>query len=346
MRTQSSLGKRITVNRKFHDSRGMIERGQVIRVYPELNTVDVRLLNNGEILQGINGRYGCRILKKQGGYNIDTQESYGEQVSIHEGDIVAVAYLDNKQEFPIILGFLDYTETNQTPIQNEQGRSITIHPDQTYEKQWDTGKFEKTYPNGFEVNTFDNLEPSFNGFNIENLSQKTKRNKFIQGTFSEGFNWLKRLKTRSGDWIQAVLSNGTVKQTLETGNSIIGTTIHDDILTIERTEETKGTNIVFTAKDFTITQNINGTSSIHIANGDTLNLRINGKTDITIDSNGHISITNEGNTTLNTKGNTTLTTQGNLSVKSGGTARITATGSMEVKSSGKLTLDGSSIAIG
>ena len=107
MRRQSSLGRPVRATGNFNNTQ-KIERAEIVRINRETSTADIRLLNNGELITSKDAIYGVRILKKFGGYNRDIGESYGEQISYHEGDIVVVGYLDGKCATPIILGSLDY----------------------------------------------------------------------------------------------------------------------------------------------------------------------------------------------------------------------------------------------
>lgn len=324
MRRQSSLGRPAPASGGFNNST-KIERAEIIKVNRETSTVDIRLLNNGELITSKDSIYGVRLLKKFGGYNKDTGNSYGEQVSYHEGDIVVVGYLDSKCASPIVLGSLDYLNNTDHPIQDDgEARTITSYPDLTYEKKYDNGNWEKTYPQGYETISSGKLDAKYSGHSIENLSQKTKKDKKPYGIFSAVFSYLKRFKTEAGDYINAILSNGSVISKLETDSTSIGSKIEDNIYTLERVEGDNHSNVRMDSTTLTLHQKMGGTSFMVLENGNSLSIDIDGKASITISSAGEVTINSSSRINMTANSGINLNSSGNINISSKSRVSISA----------------------
>lgn len=324
MRRQSSLGRPTPATGGFN-STTKIERAEIIRVNRETSTVDIRLLSNGELITSKDSIYGVRLMKRFGGYNKTTGNSYGEQVSYHEGDIVIVGYLDSKYASPVVLGSLDYLNSEDHPIQEDNSdRTITSYPDMTYEKKYDNGNWEKTYPQGYETISSQEIMPNFSGHNIENLSQKNKRDKKPFGVFSTVFSYLKRFKTGTGDFIHAILSNGTIITKLETDNSSIGSKIEDTTYTMERVEGNNYSKLTMNRTTLILSQKIGGTSSITLNNGDNLTIDVDGKASITISSSGEININSNNRINMSSKSGVNISSDSEVNINSSKKVSISA----------------------
>lgn len=324
IRRQSSLGRPTPATGGFN-STTKIERAEIIKVNRETSTVDIRLLSNGELITSKDSTYGVRLMKRFGGYNKDTGNSYGEQVSYHEGDIVIVGYLDSKYASPVVLGSLDYLNSDDHPMQEDgSDRTITSYPDMTYEKKYDNGNWEKTYPQGYETISSQEITANFSGHSIENLSQRNKRDKKPFGMFSTVFSYLKRFKTGTGDFIHAILSNGTVITKLETDNSSIGSKIEGNTYTMERVEGDNHSNLTMDGTTLTLNQKMGGTSSITLNNGDNLTIDIDGKANITISSSGEVSINSNNRINMSSKSGVNISSESDINVNSKSKVAISA----------------------
>lgn len=324
MRRQSSLGRPTPATGGFNTT-NRIERAEIVKVNRETSTVDIRLLSNGELITSKDAIYGVRLMKKFGGYNKETGTSYGEQVSYHEGDIVIVGYLDSKYASPVVLGSLDYLNPTDHPIQEDDSdRTITSYPDMTYEKRYDNGNWEKTYPQGYETISSQEITANFSGHSIENLSQRNKSDKKPFGMFSTVFSYLKRFKTGTGDFIHAILSNGTVINKLETENSSIGSKIEGNVYTLERVEGANQSSLSMNSTSLTLHQKIGGTSSITLTDGNSLSIDIDGKASITISSSGEIVINTTNSISMSAKSGINISSEKEVSINSSKKVSISA----------------------
>ena len=324
IRRQSALGRPTPASGGFN-STTKIERAEIVKVNRETSTVDIRLLNNGELITSKDAVYGVRILKRFGGFNKNTGNSYGEQVSYHEGDIVVVGYLDSKCASPVVLGSLDYLNHTDNPIQDDgRARTITSYPDMTYEKKFDDGNWERTYPQGYETISNGEITANYSGHSIENLSQRNKGDKKPFGMFSPVFSYLKRFKTQAGDYINAILSNGSIISKIETENTSIGSKIEENVYTLERVDGSNHSNLEMNSTTLSINQKMGGTSSIVLSNGDSLSIDINGKASITISSSGEVTVNSTNSINMSASSGINLSSPSEINISSSSKVSISA----------------------
>lgn len=115
--------------------------GEIITVYSEKNTCDVKSLRSGQTVRDI------PVATKAG---LISGEVYGELDMPEVGDLVIVWFIENRESLPVILGtvipFLssEYAEASQTPV-NSSGKAYTL-------KLLETGK-ENAYRRIFKSGT-------------------------------------------------------------------------------------------------------------------------------------------------------------------------------------------------
>ena len=106
IREQSALGRVQTERRTDQNMGGMLLYGEVIRVYPENHTADVKILNNqyGSLISANfnNGKYACRILESYAGFDSQGKLAYGKITPIQPGNYVLIEVSTNERTILII----------------------------------------------------------------------------------------------------------------------------------------------------------------------------------------------------------------------------------------------------
>lgn len=112
---QSNLGNVISVSRKDINMKGILVLAKVIKVYHKNNTVDVKLIRSNNIIKSSDkneGRFACRVLCCNAGYDKKNQMSWGVIEPLSKGQLVIVSFLDGYKSEPIIIGSMHYVNNS------------------------------------------------------------------------------------------------------------------------------------------------------------------------------------------------------------------------------------------
>jgi hypothetical protein len=193
---QSSLGRLKGTFRQDQNMFGYIVLAEVIKVHEKHNTVDVKLIrNNNRIIGSANneGRFACRVLSSNSGYDSANQISYGVQEPLMKGQTVALTFLDGLKDEPVIIG----TMHNVDNLNNIFPATYPLDPVNSFRDLKDYRKYLRVFPlqDYFKIDGLGNLEfamhsKSFISWSedinddttdFEDLSQKSKvSNKTLQ----------------------------------------------------------------------------------------------------------------------------------------------------------------------
>lgn len=195
---QSGLGNVSQVTRQDQNMFGYFMLAKVLKVHEKHNTVDVKLLrNNNRIIGSSNneGRFACRVLTSNAGYDSTNRIYYGIQEPLFKGQTVVVTFLDGMKDEPIVIGVIHDVDNPNNILPSK----YPLDPTNDYEDLKDTRKFLRVFPlqDYFKLDGVGNLEFSLhsksfiswskgvtddaNGTDFEDLSEKSKvLNKTLQ----------------------------------------------------------------------------------------------------------------------------------------------------------------------
>jgi hypothetical protein len=156
---QSSLGRLAGTFRQDQNMFGYIVLAEVIKVHDKHNTVDVKLIrNNNRVVGSANneGRFACRVLSSNSGYDSANQISYGVQEPLMKGQTVALTFLDGLKDEPVIIG----TMHNVDNLNNILPSSYPLDPINSFKDLKDSRKYLRVFPlqDYFKIDGIGNLE--------------------------------------------------------------------------------------------------------------------------------------------------------------------------------------------
>ena len=155
---QPHLGKVATRYKNGDNISGYIALGKVIKVHHKFNSCDVQITKTNNLITSspdMQGKFGARMCVSMAHYNRTTGASSGVIEPILEGQMVIVAFLDNKKAEPIIIGSIHNTWETQTSIlpneypvdsYNESAKYLRVFPSQLYHKVDGYGGVEVCFP--------------------------------------------------------------------------------------------------------------------------------------------------------------------------------------------------------
>lgn len=114
VRMQGNLGNVKSVTRKDIGMNGMLALAKIIKVYHKNNTVDVKLIRDNNLIRSSDkneGRFACRVLCSNAGFDKDNQVSWGVVEPLAEGQLVVVAFLDGYKSEPVIISSMHYVDS-------------------------------------------------------------------------------------------------------------------------------------------------------------------------------------------------------------------------------------------
>lgn len=305
IRNQANLGRTHTENRTDQNMGGMLFYGQVIRVYPENHTADVKIMNNqyGSLTSANfnNGKYACRILENFAGYDSKSGLTYGKVTPIQPGNYVLLGFINNYKSQPVILGCFHSIDDTKNVLTNDQYRSVMIGMLQDYVMCDKDGGFELVHHSGaFLIGTQEEISEKMEHSNMELVSEGTVKkadysrplkllasivnaSKGFSKIFLDGAKSIFRI-SRSSDG-----TNGTFLELSEDGTFRIR--LQRDSSELDSGSD--NTEFKFDMKTGTvvITQNINGKKN-------TFNM--SGGGGVSIDSQFNVTVNSERNVTINT----------------------------------------------
>jgi len=156
---QGSLGNVADVKRKDQNMFGYIALASIIKVYEKHNTVDVKLIRSNNRITGSannEGRFSCRVLCSNAGYDSTNQISWGVKEPLSEGQTVAVTFLDGMKDEPIIIGVIHDVDNSNNILTS----TFPLDPSNSYSDLKDTRKFLRVFPlqDYLKVDGMGNLE--------------------------------------------------------------------------------------------------------------------------------------------------------------------------------------------
>ena len=110
---QGNLGNVPNVTRKAIGLNGMLALAKIIKVYHKNNTVDVKLIRDNNLIRSSDkneGRFSCRVLCSNAGFDKNNQISWGVIEPLTKGQLVIVAFLDGYKSEPIIISSMHYVD--------------------------------------------------------------------------------------------------------------------------------------------------------------------------------------------------------------------------------------------
>lgn len=136
---QSSLGlvqsNSNRIDRSWTD--GYLAIGKVTKVYHKRYTADVQITGTacGTLASAAanEGKYACKIMVNNAGYDTTLRKAYGEIIPIEVGTIVLVAFVKNNSNQPVIIGTFHNTdeEAGENNYMNVLQASVFSNADST-----------------------------------------------------------------------------------------------------------------------------------------------------------------------------------------------------------------------
>jgi hypothetical protein len=156
---QSGLGKVSNESRKDQDMFGVMSLARVTKIYHKTNTADVTLVRTNNRIRGSNkteGRFSCRILNSNSGYDEKNQLSYGVVEPITEGQLVVITFLDGLKNQPVIVASMHYPDNENTV----SAAKFPLEPEDSTIDLREYRKYLKVFPTQdyFKVNAVGDLE--------------------------------------------------------------------------------------------------------------------------------------------------------------------------------------------
>lgn len=201
---------------------GMLLYGEVIRVYPENHTADVKILNNqyGSLISANfnNGKYACRILESYAGFDSQGKLAYGKITPIQPGNYVLIGFINNYKSQPVILGCFHSVEDTKNVLTNNQYRSVIVNALHDYIMIDKDGGFELVHHTGaFLIGTQEEICEKMSHENMELVNEGTITN----ADYSKPLNILASIRNASKGFTK-ILING-VRNVFRISRSTNGT---------------------------------------------------------------------------------------------------------------------------
>lgn len=181
------------INRDYNKSMH-IYLAKILRVHHKHNTADVQLIYSRNVISdnAVNeGKYSARITVPSAHFDPDTLTSSGVIEPYQEGQMVMVAFLEESQSVPVILGSFHDTfrpENNILPAiypvdprnsleeLREHLKYLRVHPSQFYHKIDGVGAMEMSHPSGtflkVDPDLYSEITDEHEGFDNDDLSEK------------------------------------------------------------------------------------------------------------------------------------------------------------------------------
>lgn len=327
MRPQSSLGDMSTRGRQDLNMNGMLMIGKVTKVHHKWHTADVVIIDTGNIIAGSSvteGKFACRILERNAGYDEELGVSYGSITPIQKGDFVLVGFLRNLKSQPIILGAFHSLDSklnllpDEYPVKGDDTKyeSLTVTRTQDYKWFSGTGELEMSHHSkAFVVGSTRDLDDSRDGFDFEDLHVKDKNGKTI-GLGEEHFTPLDFLIVLKDKFDSAV--SGFLKLWVSAKKGIfrISKDARNDKLTFIELKEDNTFRIKQQLDSHVRDEAKNYTEFVIDGEGNVEINRTNGddKTIIHVNNSGEINIKTPQNVTVSSDNNISLKAKGSVSI--------------------------------
>ena len=167
---------------------GTISVGRVVKVHHKSHTADVILSETKDKIIGSasnEGSTACQILERHAGWDSEYESFYGDITPIQVGELVAVAFLDNRKSRPVIIGTLHESANNKNPMpeeypldeleEDEKFTRLSVSRTQDYNLTKGGGEKEIAHHSkAFMVSSERDIDDSRDGFDYEDLSVKNK----------------------------------------------------------------------------------------------------------------------------------------------------------------------------
>lgn len=191
MRAQSNLGDMTQRGRKDLNMGGTLMIGKVTKVHHKWHTANVTIIDTGDVIsssEGVEGKYACRILERNAGYDETLKVTYGTITPIQKGDFVLVGFLRNLKSQPVILGSFHSLDMalnllpNEYPVKGDDTKYERLTVTRTQDYNWfsGTGEFELSHHSkSFIAGSMKDLDDSREGFGYQDLHVKDKNGNTI-----------------------------------------------------------------------------------------------------------------------------------------------------------------------
>lgn len=185
---QSALGNVTAAMRKDQSMFGYLALANVTNVYKKHSTVDVKLIRSNNRIMGSpnnEGRFACRVLTTNAGYDYVNRLSHGVSEPMTKGQTVVVSFLDGMKSEPVIIGTIHNVDTPNNILTSK----FPLNPCNSLDDLKEAGKYLRVFPlqDYFKIDGLSNLEFSLHtksfitwseeideATDFENLSEKSK----------------------------------------------------------------------------------------------------------------------------------------------------------------------------
>lgn len=312
IREQAALGRVQTEKRTDQNMGGMLLYGEVIRVYPENHTADVKILNNqyGSLISANfnNGKYACRILESYAGFDSQGKLAYGKITPIQSGNYVLIGFINNYKSQPVILGCFHSINDTKNVLTNNQYRSVVVSMLQDYMMTDKDGGFELVHHTGaFLIGTQEEINEKMSHENMELVSEGTVR----KADYSKPINVLASIRNASKGFTKIFINgvksifrisrstngtNGTFFELDEEGNFRIK--LQQDSAELDSGNNYTEFKLSMKTGEVIITQLNSGNKNIFNMTGSG-GIKLDSNMNITISATKDISINSSASITLN-----------------------------------------------
>lgn len=348
---QPHLGRTSTNYKPQDNIPGYLALAKVIKIHHKYNTVDLQIIKTNNLISSSNdmeGKFGARICVSSAHFDSATSCSSGVIEPILEGQIVVLAFLDNKKSEPIVIGSFHNTwETsmsilpNQYPVTNEEDKYkyLRVYPAQGYHKVDGLGGVEMSLPcTSFFVSNSDVnnvINDDHLGFDHKDLSEKdpatgrTRIGREMESLESNKMLFVHRSRYSDEEvtWTKFFIDRGGEPRITRDNNDgtlsywemsrLGGMHFHRQNDSSERGGETQGSYIdVYEDGSINLERKIGDNSShVKVEKDGAVKISVHGKSTITLNTDGTISLDTNNGILLSSGSSTLSMSQSSIAIK-------------------------------